>query len=243
MSGCVLARDGALARVRLSLSDAALTANTAGALADACVRVDADADARVLVLSGDLPRALRLTGEAEHAAVAAAVAVLAAVRKPTLAVIAGAAHGPGLELALACDLRVAAASASFALPQLLEGAMPFLGGTQRLPRAIGRARALDLLLTGRTIDAALAHAWGLVAAVAADDAVEDEGRRVATALGGGAPLAAALVKEAVQAAFDLPLDEGLRLEEDLYALLQTTGDRAEGVRAFLEHRAPRFRGV
>jgi len=121
--------------------------------------------------------------------------------------------------------------------------MPFLGGTQRLPRAIGRARALDLLLTGRAIGAALAHAWGLVASVAADDALADEGRRLATALTSGAPLAAALAKEAVLAAFDLPLDEGLRLEEDLYALLQTTSDRAEGVRAFLEHRAPRFRGA
>jgi enoyl-CoA hydratase/carnithine racemase len=169
--------------------------------------------------------------------------VLGALRKPSLAVIAGTAHGPGLELALACDLRVAAVSASFALPQLAEGTMPFLGGTQRLPRAIGRARALDLLLTGRAIDAALAHAWGLVAVVAADDALEGEGRRIATALISGAPLAAALAKEAVHAAFDLPLDEGLRLEEDLYALLQTTSDRAEGVRAFLEHRAPRFRGA
>lgn len=215
-------------------------------LADACEYVADDDAIRVLVVAGDTPGTFatgaRLDGEAEHALAARAVAALAALRVPTIAAIAGPAHAIGLEIALACDLRVAAFEATFALPQLAAAALPFCGGTQRLPRVVGRTRALDMLLTGRVVDATEAAAWGLVARTTAAATLMRETAAVARELCAAAPLALALAKEAVLAAHDVPLAEGLRLEEDLYALLQTSADRAEGVRAFLAGRPPRFVG-
>jgi len=229
-----------VARVALG---AMLTAGDAQRLADACDAAAADDAVRVLVVSGAAHAFVaqtRLADEAERRLAARAVAALADLRKPTVAVIAGAAYGIGLEVALACDLRIGADSATFALP--LAAGLPFCGGTQRLPRVIGRARALDMLLTGRVVGAAEALAWGLVVRTArAAGLAETAGVLVRDVLA-GAPLALPLLKEALLAAQDLPLAEGLRLEEDLYALLQTSADRAEGVRAFLARRAPRFRG-
>ena len=245
MHECRLERAGTIAWIRLSVPT--LSASMAAELAEACAAADADAETRLVALTGARPGAFAngaaLADEAEHAQAVAGVASLSQLRKPSLAVIDGPAHGAGLEIALACDLRIAADSATFALPQLAAGAMPFLGGTQRLPRVIGRARALDLLLTGRVLSAPEALAWGLIARSVPRERLGDEVEVLAAAIVGGAPLAIALAKEAVGAAFDLPLAEGLRLEEDLYTLLQTTRDRTEGVRAFLERRAPRFRGV
>ena len=229
-----------VARVALG---AVLTAGDAQRLADACDAAAADDAVRVLVVSGDAHAFVaqtRLADEAERRLAARAVAALADLRKPTVAVIAGAAYGIGLEVALACDLRIGADSATFALP--LAAGLPFCGGTQRLPRVIGRARALDMLLTGRVVGAAEALAWGLVVRTARAAALAETTGVLVRDVLAGAPLALPLLKEALLAAQDLPLAEGLRLEEDLYALLQTSADRAEGVRAFLARRAPRFRG-
>ena len=243
MAECALDLTGPVAWLRLGGRH--LTAAMAGELSGACAEVDAAAAVRLAVLTGARPGVFvggtALADEAERAAAAAAVMNLALVRKPTLAVIDGAAHGAELELALACDLRVASDGSTFAL-SLAGGEMPFLGGTQRLPRVIGRSRALDLLLTGRILTAPEALAWGLALRVVPAERLAEAVQDIASSIASGAPLAIALAKEAVAAAFDLPLAEGMRLEEDLYALLQTTGDRAEGVRAFLERRAPRFRG-
>ena len=228
------------ARVALG---AVLTAGDAQRLADACDAAAADDAVRVLVVSGDAHAFVaqtRLADEAERRLAARAVAALADLRKPTVAVIAGAAYGIGLEVALACDLRIGADSATFALP--LAAGLPFCGGTQRLPRVIGRARALDMLLTGRVVGAAEALAWGLVVRTARAAALAETAGVLVRDVLAGAPLALPLLKEALLAAQDLPLADGLRLEEDLYALLQTSADRAEGVRAFLARRAPRFRG-
>lgn len=169
---------------------------------------------------------------------------IAVLSKPTLAIIDGAAADEGLELALATDLRIAARSARFAMGQLGRGRMPRFGGTQRLPRLIGAAHALRMLLTGAAIDGGEAMRLGLVTYVASGRATLDrtagEVMRAVTSRG---PVAARLAKEAVRKGCDLTLDQGIRLEEDLYALLQTTADRAEGVRAFLDKRKPLFRGA
>ncbi len=215
-------------------------------LLDACTQVGDHPSIRVLVVGG-AGAATFVTGavlrdDAEHGLATRAVAALAALRTPTIAAIAGPAHGIGLEIALASDLRIAADEATFALPQLAGGALPFCGGTQRLPRVVGRARALDMLLTGRIVDARVAESWGLIARRSAAATLAAETAALARDVVAGAPLAAALAKEALLAAQDLPLAEGLRLEEDLYALLQTTADRAEGIRAFRAGRAPRFAG-
>ncbi len=162
--------------------------------------------------------------------------------QPVIAVIEGAATGVGLELALACDLRIVSENATFALPQVAGGAVPALGATQRLPRLIGRARAAEMILTGKQIDAHTALAWGLVNAVAPPGGGLAEAERRAASICARGPLAVRYAKEAVLRGLDMPLDQALRYETDLTVILQTTGDRAEGVRAFLEKREPRFEG-
>ena len=170
------------------------------------------------------------------------VSVLGAMTKPTIAVLNGDATGIGLELALACDLRLAKAGAQFGLSHIAEGLIPFCGGTQRLPRIIGQARALELILTGKHIDATEAYQIGLVTEVIEPDQFAARVDEVLTDLLGKGPTALRLGKEAVLKAMDLTLEQGVRLEEDLYVLLQTTHDRAEGVQAFLEKRKPVFTG-
>ena len=154
----------------------------------------------------------------------------------------GDAIGIGLELALACDLRLAVSSAQFGLPQVTEGLIPFCGGTQRLPRIVGQAKALELILTGALIDATEAYRIGLVNTVIEPETLGPCVDELLTSLLGKGPIALRLGKEAVHKALDLTLDQGIRLEEDLYALLQTTHDRAEGIRAFLRKRQPTFTG-
>ena len=169
---------------------------------------------------------------------------LAAITKPVLAIVNGDAFDEGLELALALDIRVAAASARFALTQLTRGAMPRFGGTQRLARMIGTAQTLRMILTGAAIDAREALRLGLIGYIAEGRAaLARRAREIAMRISSGGPLAMKLAKEAVLRGFDMTLEQGIRLEEDLYALLQTTADRDEGVRAFLEKRRPLFKGV
>ena len=180
--------------------------------------------------------------ESVVAPLGAAFEALAAVPQPTVAAVAGRAHSAGLELALACDIRVAAEGATFAMPETGAGLIPRAGGTQRLPRAVGRAQALRLLLTGEQIGAEEARRIGLVSSVVPDGeevaAAEDTARVIASR----GPLATRFAKEAIHRGSELPLDQALRLELELTVLLQTTEDRAEGVRAFVERRDPRFTG-
>src|SRR5271168_2242521 len=169
---------------------------------------------------------------------------LAVLSKPTVAIINGDASDEGMELAMASDIRVAISSARFAITQIKRGAIPHFGATQRLPRLIGGANALRLMLTGTALEAGDAMRTGLVAYLAGNRAeLATVSGRVAEAILSRAPLAARLVKDAVVKGYDMTLEQGIRLEEDLYALLQTTSDRAEGVRAFLEKRKPLFRGA
>jgi enoyl-CoA hydratase len=167
---------------------------------------------------------------------------LATITKPTLAAINGDALGVGLEMALACDLRVSITGAHFGFPQIADGLMPCGGGTQRLPRIVGQAKALELILTGELIDAAEAQRIGLVSEVRPESTFATRVDEIIQGLLGKGPIALRLGKEAVLKAMDLTLDQGMRLEEDLYALLQTTRDRAEGVQAFLAKRQPTFTG-
>lgn len=170
------------------------------------------------------------------------VEALAAITKPTLAVLNGDALGVGLELALACDLRIAVEGSHFGLPQVTQGLMPFGGSTQRLPRVVGQAKALELILTGEIIDAADAQRIGLLSSVVPTATFTTRVDEVVQNLLEKGPIALRLGKEAVHKAMDLTLDQGLRLEEDLYALLQTTQDRAEGIQAFLGKKKPTFTG-
>jgi enoyl-CoA hydratase len=174
----------------------------------------------------------------------AVVESLAVLSKPTLAIIDGVAADEGMELALAADLRIAGPRARFTMGQLKQGRMPRFGGTQRLPRLVGAAQALRLLLCGATVDGNEAMRLGLITYLATSRAALDGAvAEVVRAVTSRGPIAAQLAKEAVRKGYDMTLDQGIRLEEDLYALLQTTADRTEGVRAFLEKRKPLFRGA
>jgi enoyl-CoA hydratase len=172
------------------------------------------------------------------------VETLAIISKPTVAIINGDAYDEGLELVLAFDLRIASAEARFALTQLQRGALPHFGGTQRLPRLIGAAAALQMILTGEPIGGDEALRLGLVTYLARDRPELDRiSRELLNTVSTRGPLGVRMVKDAVRKGYDMTLEQGIRLEEDLYALLQTTADRAEGVRAFLEKRKPLFKGA
>ncbi len=175
-------------------------------------------------------------------AAAAAVDGIAALPMPVVAAVVGRAHSAGFELALAADIRVCGESASFALPETEGGRLPFAGGTQRLPRAVGRAQALRLLLTGDVIDAAEARRIGLVSRVVPDAGVLGAAQGIAQVIASRGPIATRLGKEAVHRGLELTLEQALRYELDLTVLLQTTADREEGVRAFAERRPPNFTG-
>jgi len=218
-----------------------LSAAMATGLIELAEEVEDDATAMMLAIRGAGGNFCAGFDDDVDSMVVESIAVLS---KPTLAIIEGVAADEGMELALAADLRVAARSARFTMGQLGSGRIPRFGGTQRLPRLIGAAHALRMLLTGAALDGGEAMRLGLVNYVVAGrralDRVAGDLTRTIASRG---PIAAALAKEAVRKGCDLTLDQGIRLEEDLYALLQTTADRAEGIRAFLEKRRPLFRNA
>ena len=256
MSDLTYTTHGRFARLGLNRPDNGnrLTPAMAQELAVACEAVENDGEVEFLLLSGQgevfctgldsppSPTATTARSIRQQFGSLACVERLGALTKPTIAVLNGDAIGVGLELALACDLRLAKAGAQFGLPQLSEGLIPFCGGTQRLPRIIGQARALELILTAKRIDASQAQQIGLVTETIEPDLFAARVDEVLSGLLEKGPLALRFGKEAVLKAMDLSLEQGARLEEDLYVLLQTTRDRAEGVRAFLAKRKPVFTG-
>jgi enoyl-CoA hydratase/carnithine racemase len=167
---------------------------------------------------------------------------LAAVRTPLIAAVSGYALGGGCELALVCDMIVASESAEFGQPEILLGILPGGGGTQRLARVMGKQRAMELVLTGRRIDAAEASRMGIVNQVAPAKRWLEEALELAEVVAARPPLAARLAKQAVLAAEETPLSAGLDQERRLYELAMATDDRVEGMTAFLEKRRPEFRG-
>jgi enoyl-CoA hydratase len=162
--------------------------------------------------------------------------------QPIIAAIRGVALGGGLELALACDIRIAGDDAMLGLTEVNLAIIPGGGGTQRLPRLIGRGKALEMILTGTRIDAAEALRLGLVERVVPAADVLESALALAHELAGKSPVALRYAKEAVVKGLELPLADGLRLEGDLSALLRTTEDRLEGARAFIEKRKPNWQG-
>jgi enoyl-CoA hydratase len=162
--------------------------------------------------------------------------------KPVIAAVNGFALGGGCELAMACHVRVASEMAKFGQPEVKLGICAGYGGTQRLPRLVGTGRALQMLLTGEIIDSAEAYRIGLVNRVVPAEALLDSARELATQMIANGPLALALTIEAVARGVELPLTDALIIEADLFAQLSGTEDMREGTKAFLEKRAPAFRG-
>ena len=169
-----------------------------------------------------------------------AASVIASIPIPVVAAINGDATDHGLEIALACDLRIASSEAQLGVTDVARGCVPWDGATQRLPRLIGRSRALDMLLTSRLIPAPEALQMGLVNAVAAPDELKETAQQTAEALASAAPVASMYAKEAVLSGMDMPLEQGLRLEADLNILLHTTPDRQIGIHSFLHKTTPQW---
>jgi enoyl-CoA hydratase len=163
--------------------------------------------------------------------------------KPVIAAINGYAFGGGLELALACHLRYMATGTKIGLPEVGLGIIPGYGGTQRLPRIVGRGRALEMILSANPIDAETAERWGLANGVAPAGELMAKVRGVAQTLLSRGPLALAMALEAVLRGADLPMAEGLRVECDLFGLISSSADMREGLTAFLAKRKPSYRGA
>jgi enoyl-CoA hydratase len=167
---------------------------------------------------------------------------LAQVAKPVVAAVSGWCLGGGCELAMACDLIVAAESAVFGQPEINLGIIPGAGGTQRLTRAVGKAVAMDMVLTGRRLSAHEALQFGLVARVLPNEGFQEATLALAAEIAAKAPVALRMAKEAVNHAFEMPLAEGVHLERRLFNLLFATEDQKEGMAAFVAKRAPSWKG-
>ena len=247
-SGLVRRIDGGVAWLRLDRprDGNRVTLAMAQALCDAAAEIeDDDGIVAVVLAAAGKTFCLGLAGDAQRGDWERRVDWIGAIgrlTRPVVAAVQGNATAEGLELALACDLRLVSTRAELAMPQLRQGRVPSHGGTQRLPRLVGRMRALDLLLTGRAVAAGEAATIGLASRVATPAAFAATLAELVDSLRAKGPLALRYAKEAVLNADDLTLDQGMRLEEDLYVLLQTTQDRREGIDAFLKKRAPQFIG-
>ncbi|OGO21432.1 MAG: hypothetical protein A2144_03210 [Chloroflexi bacterium RBG_16_50_9] len=241
----VYSRKGHIARIVLNRPEAsnAISQQLAQELEEVCGQIKEDDGIYAVVLTGASDRVFCGGAESDDGEVSGRPAdAVASINCPVIAAINGDALGEGLELALSCDIRLASAQARFALPQVARGLMPVDGGTQRLPRIIGRGKALELLLTAATISAQEAFEIGLVSRVVPPEKLAGEVKALAETIAGKGPIAVRYIKEAVNKGLDMTLEQGLRLEADLYFLLHTTEDRTEGIRAFLGKKAPRFKG-
>jgi enoyl-CoA hydratase len=233
----------------------ALNRATVGELDDAFARVAKEPGIRALILTGAGDKAFVAGADIGELAVQAPVEArvyalygqqvlrrLETMPKPSVAAINGYALGGGLELAMACTVRFAAPEAKLGQPEVKLGILPGYGGTQRLPRLVGRGRALELLLSGETIDAAEALRIGLVNAVAPRSGLLAASRAWLGKVLANASNAVALTMEAVDVGLEAGLEEGLRFEATAFGLAMATTDAAEGARAFLEKRPPIFAG-
>jgi len=162
--------------------------------------------------------------------------------RPVIAAVSGDAIGQGLELALACDIRIASETSRFGLLQIKSGLIPWDGGTQRLSRLVGKGKALEMILTGEMIDAKEALRIGLVNRVVPEEQLMKVTMGMAQEMASKGPVALRYAKEAIYKGMDMTLEQGLHLEADLYLLLHTSKDRSEGIQAFREKRTPKFEG-
>jgi len=247
-------RSGAHALVTIDHPKAnAISAAVVGGLRAAVAALAADDAVRALVITGSGTRFFAAGADVKEfpaAAVAGRPAAggaelmeeLEALPKPVIAAVNGLALGGGCELAMACDIRLAARSARFGQPEINLGIIPGWGGTQRLPRLVGRGRALSLLLSGEMIDAATALSWGLVSEVVDDVDLPDAAAALAERLASKPPRAVAAIKAALRLGVDRPLAEGLAAEQREFLGVFTTADAREGIAAFLEGRQPAWTG-
>jgi len=246
-----------IARITINRPDKlnALNATVIGELAQAAERVETDAEVRGVILTGagnkafvagadisELARQGPFDGKARALAGQQMMRRFERCGKPVIAAVNGFALGGGCELAMACHVRIASESARFGQPEVKLGIGPGYGGTVRLPRLVGKGRALELLLTGAMIDAQEAWRIGLVNRVAPADRLLEETESLLRSIVEQGPLAVRSVLECVETGYDLSVDQALLLEANHFGLLSATADMREGAAAFLEKRKPAFSG-
>jgi enoyl-CoA hydratase len=230
----------------------ALNGEVMDALCSALEELDRDEAIRVMVVTGN-ERAFAAGADIGEMATASPIDMLRTNRiaqwdrvrrigKPVIAAVAGWCLGGGCELAMALDLIVAAESARFGQPEINLGVIPGAGGTQRLPRAIGKSTAMEMILTGEPIDAREANRLGLVSRVVPNELLVEDALALAAKIATKSPVALRLAKEAVNAAYEMGLTDALAHERRLFYLLFATADQKEGMAAFLEKRDPEFTG-
>jgi enoyl-CoA hydratase len=238
----------------------AINTQMAVEMADACQKINQDESIKVVIIAGTGDEAFcsgedleqfrsSLVGEVsslveikEFTLPYDVTTAVAAVDRPVIAAINGDALGIGLALALSCDLRIASKKSLLGVPDIARGYISGSGITQWLPRIVGRGKALEMILTAETIDAQQAYRIGLVHQIVPPEELIPQAEKLAMKIASRAPVALRYAKEAVHKGMDLTLEQGLRLEYDIYLILQTTEDRTEGIKAFLEKRTPQFKG-
>ena len=241
----------AIAKIIGSLNDHEEMGQLVDELAQLCAEIDLDDEIRVVILTSsreksfsigiDLIGGISRTNEEVQQFFSFAEPITILYR-PVIAVIYGEAIGKGLELALACDIRIASETSHFGLPHIKTGLIPWDGGTQRLARLVGRGKALEMILTGEAIDAQEAFRIGLVNRVVPTGELMEVAMKMAQEMAPKGPISLRYAKESIYKGMDMTLEQGLRLEADLYLLLHTTKDRTEGIQAFREKRPPKFEG-
>ena len=230
----------------------ALSGELMRALVAALRELDGDAEVRAIVVGGN-ERAFAAGADIAELAAGTPISLyedrridawdsIRAVRTPIVAAVSGFCLGGGCELAMLCDLIVASETAKFGQPEINLGVLPGAGGTQRLTRAVGKAVAMDMILTGRMLSAREALDFGLVARVVAREAWLAEAKRVAAEIAAKSPVSVRLAKEAVDTAFEAPLAAGVEFERRAFYLARASEDATEGLNAFVEKRPPDFRG-
>jgi enoyl-CoA hydratase len=248
----LVTRDDRVATITLNRPKAlnALNSQVMAEVTTAAAELDADSGIGAIIITGsekafaagaDIKEMANLTfAEVFSQDFFALWGKFAATRTPTIAAVAGYALGGGCELAMMCDILIAADSAKFGQPEIKLGVLPGMGGSQRLTRAVGKAKAMDLILTGRNMDAEEAERCGLASRVVPADQLLTEANAVAKTIAGMSLSASRMAKEAVNRAFESTLTEGLLYERRLFHSAFATDDQTEGMAAFTEKRAPNF---
>lgn len=230
----------------------ALNLQLMGELRDALKMLDEDDQVRVIMITGN-ERAFAAGADIKQMAGKTTVDMwkvdqfstwdqINKTRKPIIAAVSGFALGGGCELAMTCDMIVASESAQFGQPEIKIGVMPGAGGTQRLTKAVGKAKAMELVLTGKFINAEEALSYGLVNKLVPTELYLEEATKLAAEIAAMSPIATQMAKEAVKRSFEVPLEEGLHFERKNFYMLFSSQDQKEGMNAFVEKRRPDFKG-
>ncbi len=230
----------------------ALNLQLMGELRDALKEIDEDDDIRAIIITGN-ERAFAAGADIKQMAGKTTIDMwkvdqfstwdqINKTRKPIIAAVSGFALGGGCELAMTCDMIVASETAQFGQPEIKIGVMPGAGGTQRLTKALGKAKAMELVLTGKFIDADTALSYGLINKIVPVELYLEEATKLASEIASMSPIATQMAKEAVKRSFEVPLEEGLHFERKNFYMLFSSEDQKEGMNAFVEKRKPDFKG-